>query len=421
MRKRRGGIGCCCFVVTLATSPAQGFAAEYYMEPSLSAGYEFDDNRSLSDPSESASTWKFSPSVNFARQTGNSSILGIGQVDVEESNRDDVDSTNLFFSLLPAYRTERNVWTVNATYRRDTTLRTDILAPEFAQEPVPSDSSLTEAPSTIPGEDLPDLDDPNLQDPDIGRREQKAERNLLVISPQWRRELTPRLGMGLGYRYIETFYSDAEGTDLVDSRSHSGNANLSYAWSRVDDISVITSFLNFQDDEDSEFDTYRAEFGWTRRFSETLDGTITVGPEYTDESEDDGSGLSYSFGLGINKKLERSDVGLFFRRAVAPSEDGNALQRNQIDIRWAGDISPRWSFGFLARAFRNEDAGDSPSSGNEDRYYAQVEPTVNYALTEYIGLSLGYRFRWEDSDESATGHAVALSVGYQLGRFGFSR
>ncbi len=227
--------------------------------------------------------------------------------------------------------------------------------------------------------------------------------------------------MGLGYSYVDTFYNDAEGSDLVDSRFHSGNADLSYRWSEVDDISVITSVQNFQNDENDEFDTYRVLFGWTHRFSETFDASATGGPEYTDEADGDGSGLNYSFGLGVNKKFERSDLGVFFRRGVAPSEDGNALESNQIDIRWSGDISPRLSFALLALAFRNEDAGDAVAGTEDDRSYAQVEPTVSYALTENIDLSLGYRFRWEDTDESAFAHAVALSVGYRLGRFGFSR
>ncbi|MGH8603784.1 MAG: hypothetical protein ACREXR_13725 [Gammaproteobacteria bacterium] len=431
MHKRRGGTWCY-FVLALATSPTQVFAAEYYLEPSVKARYEFDNNRSLSEPTESASIWRFSPLVKFGRLTPSSTILGTARVDVNESNREALDSTNLFFGLLPTYRTERSLWSLDATYRRDTTLRTDIFEPDFGQEPLPADSALagtdevtappeTAAGTEIPGEDIPDLDDPNQQDSDLGLRAQEVQRNLLVLSPVWRRELTPRMGLGLRYRYVDTFYSDAEGTGLVDSRRHSGSADLSYRWSEVDDISVITSVQNFQNDESSEFDTYRFELGWRHRFSDTLRAVATGGPEYTDEGGSGGdSNLGFSFRLGVSKRLESSDLGIFFRRAVAPSEDGNALERNQIDVRWLGDISPRWSFAFLARAFRNEDAGDS-ASGSRDRSYAQVEPTISYALTENIYVDLGYRFRWQDTDESVFAHAVALSVGYRLDRFGFSR
>ncbi|MGH8592451.1 MAG: hypothetical protein ACREV3_00915 [Gammaproteobacteria bacterium] len=419
------------FFLALAAGSTRVIAAEYYIEPSVAARYEFDNNRGLREDAASASTWRFSPFVAFGRLTPNSEVTGAARVEVNESNREEVDSTDVYAGLFPVYRTERSEWSLDTTYRRDTTLRTNIFEPAFSQEPPPADLALTgtdelAAPGPqeegIPGDQIPDLDDPNVQDTEIGRIPQEVQRNLLIISPGWRRELTPRVGLGLRYRYVDTFYSDGEGSGVVDSRRHLGSADLSYRWSEVDDISVLTSFQNFQNDQNSEFDSYRLELGLQHRFSETLRAVVAAGPEYTDRSNG-GSDLTYSVRLGIDKELESSNVGVFFRRAIAPSDAGNALERNQIDIRWFGDLSPRWSFAFLARAFRNEDLGDS-ASGSRDRSYAQVEPTISYDITEDISLDLGYRFRWQDDearDESAFAHAVVFTVGYRFDRFSVSR
>ncbi len=423
------GRGSWCYVfLALAASPTWVIAAEYYIQPSVATRYEFDNNRSLREDAASASTWRFSPFVEFGRLTPNSEVTGAARVEVNESNREEVDSTDVFAGLFPVYRTERSVWSLDTTYRRDTTLRASISDP-FAQELTQTDLAPTETDGTpateFPGEEIAggDPDDANVQDTEIGRISQEVQRNLLIISPKWRRELTPRVGVGLRYRYVDTFYSDGEGSGVVDSRRHLGSGDLSYRWSEVDDISVITSFENFQNDQNSEFDTYRLELGLHHRFSETLGAFVAGGPEYTDRSTGGSDDLTYAVRFGIDKALESSNVSVFFRRAVAPSDAGNALERNQIDIRWFGDLSPRWSFAFLARAFRNEDAGDS-GSGSRDRSYAQVEPTISYDITEDISLDLGYRFRWQDNEarnESAFAHAVVFTVGYRFDRFSLSR
>ncbi|MGH6635076.1 MAG: hypothetical protein ACRED0_02700 [Gammaproteobacteria bacterium] len=416
MVEPRRGIWWFVFVM-LPAYPALVLTAEWYVDPSVSARYEFDDNRFLRDDSQSASTWKFSPFLVFGRRTPNTELTGTARVEVNESNREELDTTNAFFALLPVYRTERSVWRLNASYRRDTTLRTSILEPAF--DPLVLTGEVVPVEGEAPvGEPLPVPEVP-ISD-DIGLRREEIERNVVRIAPEWRRELFPRLDLGLRYSYTDTFYSDAEQSNVVDSQRHLGTADLSYRLSEVDDLGVVTSFQNFQNDQDSDFDAYGLQLGLQHRFSETLRGIVTAGPEYTDRSSGD-SDLSFAFGFGVDKRFEESNLGVFFRRGVAPSEAGNALQTNELNIRWFGDISPRLSFSFLARAFRNEGAGDS-QVGADERYYAQVEPTLSYELTENIFVDLGYRFRWQDSDDvNATGNAAQLAVGYRLDRFSLSR
>ncbi len=402
-----------CFFLALAANPVRVIAAEYYIEPAVTARYEFDNNRSLRQDAESASTWRFSPFVEFGRLTPNSEVTGAARVEVNESNREEVDSTDVYAGLFPVYRTERSQWSLDTTFRRDTPLRTNIFERTFFREP-PLEAEV------LP----PDPDDIQREDPDLGLRRQKVQRNVVLVSPGWRRELSPRLDLGLEYTYLDTFYGDdAQSSGLVDSRRHLGRANLSYRFSEVDDVSVLTAFQNFKNDQNREFDTYRIEFGLKHRFSETLAAILSVGPEYTDRSvgKDD---FGYSVGFGVNKKLESSQLAVVFRRGVAPSEAGEALDRNQVDIRWFGDLSARWSFSFLARAFRNERGAGSESASSE-RSYAQVEPRIGYRITEDLSCELGYRFRWEDEDVpgvgSAFAHAGLFSVIYAFDRFSLSR
>lgn len=411
----------CYFFLALAANPVRVIAAEYYIEPSVAARYEFDNNRSLRQDAASASTWRFSPSVAFGRLTPNSEVRGAARVDVNESNREEVDSTDVYAGLFPVYRTERSEWSLDTTYRRDTTLRTNILEPAFIKEP-PLGAEIPD----------PDPDDVQREDPDLGLRRQEVQRNVVLVSPQWNRELSPRRNLGLSYTYIDTFYGDAEGSGLVDrnrlvdSRRHLGRASLSYRFSEVDDVSVFTGFQNFQNERNREFDTYRIGFGLNHRFSETLATTLNVGPEYTDRS-DGKDDFGYSVGFGVNKKLESSQLAVVFRRGVAPNEAGDALERNQVDIRWFGDLSERWSFSLLARAFQNESgsSGSGTGSASNDRYYAQVEPRISYRISEDLSCELGYRLRWEDEDSpeggSAFAHAGLFGVIYAFDRFSLSR
>lgn len=413
----------CCFFLALAANPVRVIAAEYYIEPSVAARYEFDNNRSLRQDAASASTWRFSPSVAFGRLTPSSEVTGAARVDVNESNREEVDSTDVYAGLFPVYRTERSEWSLDTTYRRDTSLRTDIFndtgrpTGREAEAPDPDPSN----PDNIPKDDT-----------GLGEERQKVQRNVVLVSPQWNRELSPRLDLGLRYSYLDTFYGGAQasglvGSRLVDSRRHLGRASLSYRFSEVDDVSVFTGFQNFQNERNREFDTYRIGFGLNHRFSETLAATLNVGPEYTDRS-DGKDDFGYSVGFGVNKNLESSQLAVVFRRGVAPNEAGDALERNQVDIRWFGDLSERWSFSLLARAFQNERGsagGSGTGSASNDRYYAQVEPRISYRISEDLSCELGYRFRWEDEDSpeggSAFAHAGLFGVIYAFDRFSLSR
>ncbi|MGH8645168.1 MAG: DUF481 domain-containing protein [Gammaproteobacteria bacterium] len=401
------------FFLVLAAGSTRVIAAEYYIEPAVTARYEFDNNRTLDDPAQSASTWRFSPFAAFGRLTPNSEVTGAARVEVNESNREELDSTDVYAGLFPVYRTERSEWSLDTTYRRDTTLRTNIFERAFFREP-PAGAEI------LP----PNPEDVQREDPDLGLRRQETRRNVVLVSPEWRRELSPRLDLGLRYTYVDTFYGDdGVSQGLVDSRRHLGRGSLSYRYSEVDDVSVFTAFQNFKNDENREFDTYRIGLGLKHRFSETLVATLNVGPEYTDES-DGKDDFGYSVGFGVNKKLERSQLAAAFRRGVAPNERGDALDRNQVDIRWFGDLSERWSFSLLARAFQNESASGT-GSASDDRYYAQVEPRIIYRITEDLSCDLGYRFRWEDDNspggQSATAHAGLFSVIYAFDRFSLSR
>lgn len=102
---------------------------------------------------------------------------------------------------------------------------------------------------------------------------------------------------------------------------------------------------------------------------------------------------------------------------------GNALERNQLDIRWLGKITPRWSYSLATRAFRNEQLGDS-RLGRDDRYYARTEPSIRWEFIRGAFLNLGYRFRWQDRDDeggSAQSNTVFVAIDYRWDRLSLSR
>src|ERR671914_1339333 len=103
-------------------------AAEWYIEPSLGGGVEYDDNGRLDTPSKSALSYTISPEFLFGIRTSSLDVRGAAHVDVIRSTDSELDETNVFSRLLSTYVTARNRWNISASLRRDTT-RTNAIVP----------------------------------------------------------------------------------------------------------------------------------------------------------------------------------------------------------------------------------------------------------------------------------------------------
>jgi hypothetical protein len=381
-------------------------AAEWYLEPELSLSGIYDDNRFL-DPTdeEAVLSGTVSPAAIFGRRTPTLDLRGGGRLDAifTDSERDP-DRLEGLARLRSDYRTETTGWLLDATYRRDTTIRTDIRDPTFDAVAPP--------------------DTGDLQDPDLGLTDVELPRNQLGIglSADW--EVSKRTALELAYRFTYIFYEDEEQKELAgleNNRTHVVTPSFAYRLSQVDTLRLLGSYQRFDDEGDTGFDNVTGGVEIAHIFSQTLQGRLFAGATYT-KSDDDQDDTSFAANAQIEKQFRKSVLRGFFRYGVQPSSRGNALQRAQLDVRWLGDITPRWAYIIAARAFRNENLGDAGTANK--RYYVQFDPSLSWQFSRAASFRIGYRLRWEDqenADDTSLSNAGLISFIYEWDRLSVSR
>lgn len=396
----------------LLSSPMTLKAAEWYLDPSITFIGRYDDNRFLrteEDPIGKASVLggQASPSLVFGRRTETTDVRGAGRVDgIITDDEQDPDRIEAFARLFTDYQTQRSRWQLDAYWRRDTTLRTDIDDPTFdAVEP-------------------PDSGD--VQSPDLGLvTTESLFFNRITAVPYAEWVIGPRTTLELEYRFDYVAYEDEEEAssapfNLFNSTRHAVLPSLAYRLSPKTTLRFIGRYQRFDNDNDDFFNNYSLGFGVDYAFSERVKGSLIAGPTYTDNDEGDDIGAVVD--ATLEQQFKKSRLNTFFRYDIQPSTRGIPLQRAQLDVRWFRDLTPRWAFELFGRAFRNDRLDDLTTS--DDRYYAQVEPVIVWRATRLLFLEARYRFRWErrdDTDEDAFSNGVELALTYQWDRISVSR
>jgi hypothetical protein len=378
-------------------------AAEWYIEPSLGGGVEYDDNGRLDTDPKSALSYIISPEFLFGVRTPSLHVRGAAHVDVIRSTDSELDRTNVFSRLLSTYVTARNTWNINASLRRDTTRTTAIVDPAAIDDVPPSPS---------------DVDDPT-----IGLvRRTKVDRTFIGFEPTFSRVMTPLTNLNLGYRFGAIFFDNTGETRLVDSQSHEIRGEAAYRYTPIDTITGRVAYSRF-DAENSQFDQVRLLGGIRHSFSETLTGDVRAGATYTkfEEPRDDDI-ISFSFYATLEKRLSTGRIFTILQRDVRGGGFGSARQFEQIDVRWDTEIVPhRWFFFLAGRAFRTEPKGGGAL--RDERTYFQIEPRLAWQLTRQLFLDISYRYRIDDREVSGTAdsNAIILGLVYNFERQSISR
>ncbi len=403
-------------------------AAEWYIEPSLGGGVEYDDNGRLDTDPKSALSYTISPEFLFGVRTPSLHVRGAAHVDVTRSTDSELDETNVFSRLLSTYVTARNRWNISASLRRDTTRTREIVDPAT----IPG---ITPSPGDLPGI-TPSPGDP--EDPEIGLiRRVKVERTFIGFAPTFSRVMTPRTNLNLGYRFGATFFENIGTTGLVDSQSHEIIGGVAYKYTPIDTITGRVTYAHF-DSDNFQFDQVRLLTGIRHSFSETLTGDILAGATYTSSTSSNMNGESmddtgFAFFATLEKRLRTGRVITILQRDVSAGGFGFTRQVEQIDVQWDTEIVPdRWFFFLAGRAFRTETSGiGDPRAeigigdprGLEDRTYFQIEPSLAWQLTRQLFLNISYRYRRNEDEVfgAADSNAIILGLVYNFEKWSISR
>lgn len=372
--------------------PATAPAAQWSVSPGVDVGAVRDDNIRLTPGDhETTSGYVAAANLELERESPTSQADFAATVVRTDYTSGEADDRTEHRARLDAVKrtSERGTLGLRGEYRRDTLFETVIFDPGVG----------------------------DIRDVDVGlARDAEVRRYYRVLQPSWTWQLTELSGLDVSYRRSDVDFARAEGTDVVNYDSDLLTATYNRRLSLQNSFLVTAAAARYRPESgDNDADTVQLLVGMGRDFSETLEGSFSLGASRTREqgAAEDDSGIVVS-GV-LRQESEVSTLEGILSRDVAPSGIGRALQTDQLRIYWVRRLSPATDFVLDAWWLQTEvTEGFDPSA--ERRYY-EISPQFRWRWLENVSVVASYSYRWQKyvaEPDSAHSNTVFLGLGYRL-------
>lgn len=417
-----------CFLFVLVVSRI-AYAAEWFMQPSVKAGREYNDNITYTLQPHNA---VYGTSVGAILDAGvRSDIWQVnGNVDYRKKSYSstNLDSNDHSFNLSSFFQTPRSVWQLNGTSAKS--------------------SLVTEQQSNV----------------NTGLTQKNIVQDTRNISPMWTWSMTEVTRIRLAYQVSDVSYVNGEGSLLYDYRQQSTTVSILHQLNPQDLITIDTGYSYFRVPKTGVVSRGPSvQAGLTRQFSETLKGSIAAGArktttiipsetplyDYPDQQSltdcvdraffngqnpyiacitgfastaqrADTTNITYN--INLEKKFSGAQVNFFLTRTITPTASGAESKTNSLNLDVTKPLTQKLTASFKMYAYRTSTIGGNISS--VDRQFYQFEPRLNWRWTEELSLNGSYRYshlKRENDQRSVIANSVYLTLMYQWPRMGFSR
>ena len=379
----------------LSMTGREAQAAEWSAEPSLAVKGEYNSNLTLSRiPGEVWGHW-VSPSVRFAGSTERFEVSGKAAGDFITYYGDQNRSlTNGFFPVVARYSTERDVFTLDGSFVRDNTLRSEL-----------------QQTGVVLG---------------------FTQRNLISMSPSWSRSVTENLSLQLGYQFTSATYENGRSLGLFDYNVNGGNLGVSYKLSEGDDVHLTASYTKL-DVTDAGLKSGNAggTLSVTHVFSEATTVTAFGGPRFLDQTQTVGNRsfssnqLVWTFGGSIRTKWEDARASLDGGQEVNVSGLGVLLKTNRLGATVSKDLTEALTVSLAGQVFQVQALPVQGGSAQAaETRLISATPAVTWKLNEWWVLEASYSYvdrKVDVSNDFFHGNSTFLKLTYNMPKLSISR
>lgn len=378
-------------VITLALVvwAPETIAQEVRIEPVLRAGYEVDDNATLSiltiDEPDISGTL-LDASARFGYRSPTTTFSAIPRVLVRNYGEEDFDATEEFFDLRYDHRGQSSRFQLRGIY-----------ASELVRTAERVDVNL-------------DIEDPSeIPDDSSGRVAISDERQRLEVVPSFSYNISEASTIGLDLRHTDVSYDEKLFGLLNDYTNTRATLNFSRDWSPRNSALFGLSYRTYEAEGSDEVSSYGLFGGIERLLSEKTTLRIIAGLENTDvpggDSEVDPVGS-----ITLVRQLETIRLLAQYRRVVSGGGSGNLTARDIININFTRGLTDRVTAGLGVRAYATKSRQEGIGTLDE-RDYVQFRAQVVYALSETFFFEANYRYTVLDRaglGESANSNNVTV-------------
>jgi hypothetical protein len=217
-----------------------------------------------------------------------------------------------------------------------------------------------------------------------------VRQNLGTLSPSYTLQMTPRTSLQLNASYTDVTYTSLRSA-YIEYKNATGSAGLVLAESPTSSLTLRATGAYFQPDTGRTADTYGAEGEWDGKYSETKQYYLRLGAERTDFSGTvaaspgtlaasplASSTTNWSAGAGTHWIYTLTEIFIDATRNVAPTPQGYAVEQDQLRLRLARRLTPRFAAFLGTRAIY-----ESPLNGAVAAVPAVRAQHYTYATTGF--------------------------------------
>jgi opacity protein-like surface antigen len=340
-----------------ATLPAG--AAEWSVEPSVSASTSFSDNVRFLDRATSADLinsniiLSVSPALQFGHETEVRNVKGKVRIAANRFNKDnELNSNDAFIDIAWRERGERSEFSFvsNSTY--DSTLATLLQ--------------------------------------DVGNPTLRKQRQKISINPNYTYNLDANLALSMGYRFEDVGFKDAQKTSLVDYRSNELLPSLRYKLDERTEIELNTKLwqlITLPDNLQIPRSTFKTRLlggGYNKKIDESSSwsagaGIYNIGEDTTSIAVNTPGIQTTHSGVTAALKYQRSteygNVNTILAREINPSGENTLLLTNRLGVDFSQGLTPYLTGLASVGYYKNKVIG-----GNIDKnvQYFRLSPSLSW-------------------------------------------
>jgi len=266
--------------------------------------------------------------------------------------------------------------------------------------------------------------DPSVPDTAVARRFGDT-RDQFKFAPRYSFDTSERTTVGVEAQYTNVAYhTTAPVQTQTDYQYAQGRGFVSWALDPRSDVSVGGYVSKYEArDGSSAADSYGADIGYARRWSEAAGIELTMYYETSDSTdfvpvrtEETTSGWGGEFSAYWKGPVSRWRMRA--RRSFVPSSYGGLQTADEFRVQYQRNLSTRLAFDGAARYVMERGL----TSGNQrnDKDYARLDLSMRWMMTPTVYVEGGYNYIWQQyqsNNSSAANNILFVSVGYQgLGR-----
>jgi hypothetical protein len=351
-------------------------SADWQVEPTFSAGVEYDDNVILEPPSgldTSDNGYALEAAVDFIKRAPKTELTITPRILSKKYDQySELDSNDWFLDLRYGYTGQRSRFNLLGSY-----------ADESARTAERSDVNL-------------DVTDPTeIPTDNSARVVSTQQRRRFLFRPDWSYRVSQRAQVLLTANYIDTTYDTGALNQYSDYQEFNLGGGLRIDTSRRNSIS-LTGYARRNEFADVTGDTtgYGALLGFTRRATENSRLLFSAGIDSTEDAS--GKNQTTPVGeLSYVANLETTRWLLAYQRTVSGSGTANIEVRDAVSLNATRDFSEKISLGGGFRWYQSN-ALDEGATTTNDRDYLEARVVLTWRFTRSIAMDFDYYYTYLD-------------------------